>query len=663
MTLRIALLGPPRVEVDGRPLVVDTRKAIALLAYLAVASRPIARASLAELLWPEADPDGGRGALRRTLSVLRSGLNGGWLEVDRHQVALAFEHLTVDVTEFRQGIARAAHRHEPGDPCPTCRTQLAAATDHYRGEFLEGFGLRDSPAFDEWQLLEAEALRGELAAVLRRLIGLEAAEGRTADAIAVARRLLALDPVDESGHQLLMRLYASTGDRAAIVRQYRDCIRALELELGVEPSPETTSLYRSLVDAPPAAPIRAANTASASALSPVAGSLLDAAAVLGAPFAVELAADVAELDERAAVEGIGELVRRGLVRESPGAAGYAFADDAVRGDVVKRLGLAERRRLHRRAGRAVRAALTGRTLDPAVAARGARHLAEGGLAADAAALYVQAGDAARAASRHADAAFAYRAALALGHPADVDLHLALGDVETLLGRYGEALAAYEAGAAGAPAARVAQFEQRLGSLHLRRGALDLADLHLAAAIARLDADDDRLRGRLLADRSLVALRRGDVPAAGRLARSALRAARAIGDLEAESQAENLLAMLARRAGDVDVARRHLDRSLARASLARHPAAQVAALNNLSLLERSVGELDRALELVEEALRRSVAVGDRHREAALRNNRADLLHALGRRQESQEEVRRSVAAFAEVGERPGAEPEIWKLVDW
>lgn len=60
MPLRISLLGPPRIEVDGRPLVVDTRKAIALLAYLAVVRRPIARDSLVELLWPDADPDGGR---------------------------------------------------------------------------------------------------------------------------------------------------------------------------------------------------------------------------------------------------------------------------------------------------------------------------------------------------------------------------------------------------------------------------------------------------------------------------------------------------------------------------------------------------------------------------------------------------------------------------
>ena len=56
-SLHIALLGAPRVEVDGAPLVVDTRKATAMLAFLAVTGGPHARPVLADLLWPSADPE------------------------------------------------------------------------------------------------------------------------------------------------------------------------------------------------------------------------------------------------------------------------------------------------------------------------------------------------------------------------------------------------------------------------------------------------------------------------------------------------------------------------------------------------------------------------------------------------------------------------------
>ena len=68
--LNVFLLGPPRVELDGSPIEVDTRKATALLAYLAVTGERKSRDTLATLLWPEYDGEHARAALRRTLSVL-----------------------------------------------------------------------------------------------------------------------------------------------------------------------------------------------------------------------------------------------------------------------------------------------------------------------------------------------------------------------------------------------------------------------------------------------------------------------------------------------------------------------------------------------------------------------------------------------------------------
>ena len=51
-TVKVMLLGPPRVERDGEPVAFDTRKAVALLAHLALVDRPRSRDALAELLWP-----------------------------------------------------------------------------------------------------------------------------------------------------------------------------------------------------------------------------------------------------------------------------------------------------------------------------------------------------------------------------------------------------------------------------------------------------------------------------------------------------------------------------------------------------------------------------------------------------------------------------------
>ena len=80
VTLTIALLGAPRIEVDGEPLRVDTRKAVALLAFLAVTGHAHGRDRLTGLLWPEYDDDRARAALRRTLSTLKTALGGDWLQ-------------------------------------------------------------------------------------------------------------------------------------------------------------------------------------------------------------------------------------------------------------------------------------------------------------------------------------------------------------------------------------------------------------------------------------------------------------------------------------------------------------------------------------------------------------------------------------------------------
>ena len=81
-SLSIRLLGPLEVAVAGRPIVVDTRKALAIVALVAAEGRPFARAELAAMFWPEADDEAARGALRRTLSALRTAVGEPGLVID-----------------------------------------------------------------------------------------------------------------------------------------------------------------------------------------------------------------------------------------------------------------------------------------------------------------------------------------------------------------------------------------------------------------------------------------------------------------------------------------------------------------------------------------------------------------------------------------------------
>src|SRR4051794_5713569 len=238
MALEVSLIGPPRVTRDGRPVTFDTRKAMALLAHLALAERPRSREALCELLWPGHDAEHARGALRRTLSALRKSIGEEWIETRGDSVALVRgADLDLDVQRFRELAG--------GD---SSIERLDEAVTLLSGGFLEGFGLRDSPNFDDWQIAEEGALEHELTAALRRLVEELAARGEYARAIPHATRRLGLDPLNESAHRQLIRMYAWGGDRAAALEQYRKCVRALSQELGVGPLEETMTLYEQVND-------------------------------------------------------------------------------------------------------------------------------------------------------------------------------------------------------------------------------------------------------------------------------------------------------------------------------------------------------------------------------------------------------------------------------
>ncbi|HEY6539108.1 MAG TPA: BTAD domain-containing putative transcriptional regulator, partial [Candidatus Dormibacteraeota bacterium] len=231
---RLALLGPPLVERAGLPVAFDTRKALALLALLAINGGEQSRARLATTLWPESDDLRARAALRRTLSVTVAGV-GPAVVVSRHSVRLDASRIQVDVHDFEL-LIRA------GDPA-----SLERAVRLCRDDFMAGFGLRDSPEFDDWQAETTERLRQQLGSALEALVEHWVGAGDLATALDHARRWLNLDPLHEPAHQALIRLYGWSGQRSAALKQYRACVGVLDQELGVAPLPGTTELYEAVL--------------------------------------------------------------------------------------------------------------------------------------------------------------------------------------------------------------------------------------------------------------------------------------------------------------------------------------------------------------------------------------------------------------------------------
>jgi DNA-binding SARP family transcriptional activator len=237
-SLKLYLLGVPRIELDEQLVTIQRRKALALLFYLAINAKSQSRDTLATLLWPDNNQKQARLALDRHLFELREQLGGDWLESDHQTIGLrADAGLWLDVDLFQRHLATCA------DAIPMCRAILTQAVSLYRADFLTGFSLLDCPEFDEWQFFQSEGLRQQFAAALERLIQIQHDQDDYEAAIPHAWRWVALDPLHEPAQRYLMQLYAQTGQQAAALRQYQLCRQTLEDELGAAPDAQTTMLY------------------------------------------------------------------------------------------------------------------------------------------------------------------------------------------------------------------------------------------------------------------------------------------------------------------------------------------------------------------------------------------------------------------------------------
>jgi DNA-binding SARP family transcriptional activator len=62
-----------------------------------------------------------------------------------------------------------------------------------------------------------------------------------------SRRALLSDPLLEHAHRQRMRAYAALRDQPGLARQYQQCRKALQKELGIQPTNETERLYEQLI--------------------------------------------------------------------------------------------------------------------------------------------------------------------------------------------------------------------------------------------------------------------------------------------------------------------------------------------------------------------------------------------------------------------------------
>jgi predicted ATPase/DNA-binding SARP family transcriptional activator len=232
MSLDITTFGGLRVAIDHEPLgSLRSRSAEALLVYLVCQGRPLPREWLAEFFWPERPSEVSQGNLRVALHRLQKRL-APYLTVTRQTVGLREENLPyLDSADFERLLAGK---------------QLAEALNLYRGDFLEGFYLENSPAFETWVASERERLRDMAVAAYQEFISKHVARGQGDTAIRLARRLLQLEPFHEPTQRVLLRLLAQMGRRQAALEHFESYRKLLGDELGLEPESATLALLEEI---------------------------------------------------------------------------------------------------------------------------------------------------------------------------------------------------------------------------------------------------------------------------------------------------------------------------------------------------------------------------------------------------------------------------------
>jgi DNA-binding SARP family transcriptional activator len=201
---------------------------------------------LATAVWGDAIPDAWDDALsalvsrlRRSLRPVASGcpepaIHGG---EGRYLLALP-PGSVVDLERATAALHRAEVMRRRGE-LSAALAEARVATEIAARGFLTGEG-------GEWVVGQRRLLEETRVHALECTITAELARGNAALAEREAELLVALAPLRETGHQLLMRALAAGGNRGQAVVAYQRCRRLLRDQVGIAPSPETERLHRQL---------------------------------------------------------------------------------------------------------------------------------------------------------------------------------------------------------------------------------------------------------------------------------------------------------------------------------------------------------------------------------------------------------------------------------
>jgi DNA-binding SARP family transcriptional activator len=204
------------------------RKHLATLVYLARSPhRTRTRDHLVGLLWGDRPEPAARHSLREAIHVLRRAAGEAGVEASNEDVHLTVGAVVLDVDQLEAHVAAG---------------RWAEAAPLVAGEFLEGFGIADAAAFEDWLGAERLHWRSRSIDVLTHCSADAARRGRLDDAAELGRRALRLDASSNVAARATMTALALAGDRGAALETFDALAARMSENLSTAPDAETRAL-------------------------------------------------------------------------------------------------------------------------------------------------------------------------------------------------------------------------------------------------------------------------------------------------------------------------------------------------------------------------------------------------------------------------------------
>ena len=231
--LKILLFQSIAIELDGEPVTgFRSHKALALLGYLALTQRAVARATLADMFWGQENSETvARTELRRVLHNISTQLPNT-IRTTRRDVEFKPDlPYVVDALKFSQLLT----------PDADVET-MQQAVDLYNSELMDGLAVQTGTRFEDWLAAERTHYAQQTIQALNKLVTHYAQQRNPENGLPQVNKLLRLDPFNEWAHRQKMSLLAHNDQLHAALAQYDICRKMLEDEFSVTPSAETIDL-------------------------------------------------------------------------------------------------------------------------------------------------------------------------------------------------------------------------------------------------------------------------------------------------------------------------------------------------------------------------------------------------------------------------------------